>query len=280
MSALHTVRDARGQGLPGGGYARVISLVPSLTETLIELGLGERLVGRTRFCEHPTAAVESVPTVGGTKTPDLDAIRALAPDLVLACREENRREDVEALEDAGIAVHLIDPRDLDGVREALTGLAALLEARPQVEALLLELAAARARAAAFSRALAEARGGPPSTLCFIWRGPWMLAGRDCYINGMMEALGLANRAPDTGRYPALAPEALAALRPALLLLPDEPYAFTAQHASELFALGVAQAPGDCILLEGEDLSWYGSRSPRALDDLRQRLAAHFGLAAP
>ncbi len=280
MSALHTVRDARGQGLPAGGYARVVSLVPSITETLIELGLGERLVGRTRFCVHPAAAVEALPTVGGTKTPDLDAIRDLTPDLVLACREENRREDVEALEDAGIAVHLIDPRTLDDVREALTGLAALLEARPQVEALLLELAAARARAAAFARTLAEARGGAPSALCFIWRQPWMLAGQDCYINGVMNALGLANRAPETGRYPALAPEALAALRPALLLLPDEPYAFSAQHASELFALGVAREPADCLLVEGELLSWYGSRSPRALDTLGRQLAAHFGLAAP
>jgi iron complex transport system substrate-binding protein len=280
MSALHTVRDARGQGLPAGGYARVVSLVPSITETLIELGLGERLVGRTRFCVHPAAAVEALPTVGGTKTPDLDAIRELAPDLVLACREENRREDIEALEDAGIAVHLIDPRNLDGVHEFLTGLGALLDARAPVEALLLELAAARGRAAGFSRTLAETLGGPPSALCFIWRQPWMLAGTDCYINGMMAALGLANRAPATSRYPALAPEALAALHPALVLLPDEPYEFKAAHATELFSLGVAQAPADCLLVEGEDLSWYGSRSPRALDALRRRLAAHFGLAAP
>jgi ABC-type Fe3+-hydroxamate transport system substrate-binding protein len=277
---MPTVRDARGQGLPAGGYARVVSLVPSITETLIELGLGERLVGRTRFCVHPAETVAAIPTVGGTKTPDLDAIRDLAPDLVLACREENRREDIEALEDAGVAVHLIDPRTLDDVETFLAAFADLLEARRPVEALLAELAAARERAGVLARRLANEGQGPPGALCFIWRKPWMLAGRDCYINGVMEELGLANRAPDAGRYPALAPEALAALGPALVLLPDEPFAFTAEHAAELAALGVAQGAADCLLVEGEMLSWYGTRSPRALDALGRRLAAHFGVAAP
>lgn len=277
---MPTVRDARGQGLPAGGYARVVSLVPSITESMIELGLGERLVGRTRFCVHPAEAVAAIPTVGGTKTPELDTIRELAPDLVLACREENRREDIEALEDAGLAVHLIDPRSLDDVQGFLTALGQLLEARAPVEALLVELAAARGRAKALTRTLTGVLGGQPAALCFIWRKPWMLAGHDCYINGVMAELGLVNRAPENGRYPALAPETLAALGPALVLLPDEPFAFTAEHAAELVALGVARDPADCLLVEGEMLSWYGTRSPRALDALGRRLAAHFGVAAP
>lgn len=275
MSA-RTIKDARGIALPVGGYRRVVSLVPSVTETLVELGLGERLVGRTRFCVHPSPQVDALPAVGGTKTLDLEAIAALEPDLVIACREENRREDVEDLEGSGLAVHLIDPRDLDGVRRFLADLGALLELKGPVEALLAELDAARRRARDFAAAL-RAAGGAPRTLCLIWRRPWMAAGHDCYIDGVMRELGLVNTAPDSGRYPALGDADLAALAPTLLLLPSEPYAFEARHARELVDLGVAPDAAACLLVPGEDLSWYGSRSPRALDALRGLLAERLGL---
>ena len=113
-----------------GGARRVVSLVPSLTATVADLGAADRLVGRTRYCVEPPA-VRRVPALGGTKNPDIAAVVALAPDLVLACTEENRPEDLAALRAAGIRVHAVMPRSLDGVDRLLGDLGELLARLPR-----------------------------------------------------------------------------------------------------------------------------------------------------
>ncbi|MEV7216926.1 helical backbone metal receptor [Kitasatospora cineracea] len=218
---------------------RVVSLVPSLTEAVAVTAPG-LLVGATDWCSHP-AGLDAV-RIGGTKNPSVEAIRALRPDLVVANEEENRAPDLAALCAAGLAVWTTRIRDLD---QALDSLHRLL-----VDALRLPhpdwLAAAR-RAWDFPPPPRTVRAIAP-----IWRRPWMVLGRDTFAADLLRRLGvdlLPAEHPD--RYPRLTLDQLNALRPELLLLPDEPYRFTATDGPEAFpALPYA-------LLDGRHLTWYG-----------------------
>ena len=149
---------------------RIVSLVPSLTEACFALGLGDRIVGITEWCVHPADGVARLPKLGGTKTPDLAAIRALCPDLVIANREENRRRDVERLQAAGIPVWVTYPRSVREGAELLDELAAL-GAAPETIAAVVEPVRA-AVAAAEARRVAD----PTRVFCPIWRNPWMANG--------------------------------------------------------------------------------------------------------
>lgn len=234
---------------------RIVSLVPSATETLFALGAGGRLVGRTRWCTRPATRVARLPAVGGTKDPDLDAIRALRPDLVLANAEENRAQDLEALA-REVAVHVAFPRDVPGV---LADLAVLGERLGAPEA-----AAALAARIVAQRDALRVRARPFRFACAIWRGPWRFCGPDTYASALLQEAGGVNVAPPgPGRYPPLEPAELPAAAPDVVLLTSEPFPFRAEHAAELGPL----APR-ARLADGQLLGWHGARTEAGLAWLR------------
>ena len=220
---------------------RVVSLVPSTTETLLAWGVD--VVACTRFCEQPQLA-----HVGGTKDPDIDAIIGLHPDLVVVDREENRLPDADALNAAGLQLHVTHVTGLADVAPTLAALAAAVG----VEAHLTPLPPAQ----------------PPraTTAVLIWRRPWMALGRDTYGSTVLEHLGLANVLDGDERYPSVELTDLAA---DVILLPTEPYPFKARHVDEIAA---ARPGADVRIVDGADLLWWGVRTPAALDRLGRSLA--------
>ncbi len=244
---------------------RIVSLVPSLTETLFALGAAAALVGVTDFCVHPADGVAGLARVGGTKNPKLAAIRALRPDLVLANKEENRRRDVEALEAAGLPVFVTYARS---VREAVDEIVLL------GRVCATEAPAARIAAeveAALADALTRRRGAAPTaTAALIWRDPFMAVGGDTFAHDLLLCCGARNPIAGAGwsRYPRLDLRALEAAQPEVVLLPTEPYAFGERDRAELLALDCPAArAGRVHVIEGELLSWYGPRMPRALREI-------------
>ncbi|MGW4908252.1 helical backbone metal receptor [Streptomyces sp. NPDC004270] len=229
---------------------RVVSLVPSLTEAVAET-LPEVLVGATDWCTHP--ADLDVTRVGGTKNPALDRILALAPDLVIANEEENRAPDLDALRAAGVEVLVTEVRE---VPQAFRELARVLTA-----------CGARTRPRWLDEA-EEAWSAPvpePRTTAVvpIWRRPWMVLGRDTFAGDVLKRLGIENLyAAHPERYPRIPVAELNDARPHLVVLPDEPYRFTAGDGPEAF-------PGlPCALVSGRHLTWYGpslAAAPRLLD---------------
>jgi ABC-type Fe3+-hydroxamate transport system substrate-binding protein len=244
---------------------RVVSLVPSLTEALAWLGLAHHLVGVSDWCVHPAEVVAGLPKVGGTKTPRLASILELHPDLVIANHEENRRQDVERLEAAGVPVWVTYPRS---VREAVALLRELAEmgAESGARAGLVE-----PLEAAVTDALAARPAQGVRVFCPIWKSPWMSVGRDTYAHDLLAVCGGENVFADRKerRYPIVTLEEIAAASPEVILLPDEPYAFTAREQTELAALDVpAAANGRLHLIDGTLVSWYGPRIQRAIETLR------------
>ena len=219
---------------------RVVSLVPSATETLRAWGVEP--VACTRFCEQP-----DLPTVGGTKNPDVGGIVALAPDLVVVDEEENRLEDHDELVAAGLAVHVLSIRSLADVDEQLPELAATLGATWEPVG---PVAPRPIRRRAFVP---------------IWRRPWMALGEGTYGASVLAALGVAVVPPGAGRYPAVALEGLGSEPVDVVLVPSEPYAFTDAHLRELAAVAPPRR------VDGKDLLWWGVRTAGALERLGQRL---------
>ena len=248
---------------------RIVSLVPSWSETLFALGAGEALAGVTDFCVHPADGVQSLPRVGGTKNPNLAAIHALRPDLVLANKEENRRRDVEALEAAGFPVFVTYAR---GVREAVHEIRLLGQicgSDAPAARIAAEVENALARAAA-------GRVGAPATssVALVWRDPFMVVGGDTFAHDLLLCCGAHNpfAASGTSRYPRVELGALEAAQPEVILLPTEPYAFGERDRDELLALDCpASRAGRVHVIEGELLSWYGPRMPRALTTISSLL---------
>ncbi|MCX6466939.1 MAG: helical backbone metal receptor [Pseudonocardiales bacterium] len=228
---------------------RVVSIVPSLTEAVAATAPGV-LVAATDWCTHP--ADLDVPRIGGTKNPDVAAVVALAPDLVVANAEENRAPDLDALRAAGLAVHVTDIRTLD---DSFTGLAAMLAACGLARPAWLDDAQAAWDAVAVPAARRRA-------VVPIWRRPWMAVGRDTFTGSVLARLGVDNALEDDPeRYPRIDP---AALPPHdLVVLPDEPYLFTADDGPEAF-----DAPS--VLVSGRLLTWYG---PSLVDAARLLPAA-------
>ncbi len=233
---------------------RIVSLVPSLTELVWWLGCADELAGRTRFCVEPAGEIERVPAFGGTKTPDLAAIMGLAPDLVLANREENRREDIEALRAAGLEVLLTDP---NSVEEALAMIAAL-------GGLLGREAAAGRLVTDVRAAIGEgSRERRPRLFVPVWQNPLMGLAGGAYGDSVLAAAGAANVLGGRTRYPDVTLAEVAALAPEAILLPDEPYRFSERHTPTFAAI----AP--TALVDGKLLWWYGPRMPRAIRELRR-----------
>ena len=229
---------------------RVVSLVPSLTEA-IAVSLPGVLVGATDWCSHP--ADLDVTRVGGTKNPKLDPILALAPDLVIANEEENREPDLTALRGAGVEVLVTEVRD---VPQAFRELARVLDAcgTPSRPRWLDEA----------ERAWSELpRPGRRRTAVVpVWRRPWMVLGRDTFAGDVLARLGVDHAyAAHAERYLRATVDELRSAEPDLVVLPDEPYRFTADDGPEAFA-GLP-----CALVSGRHLTWYGpslGEAPRVL----------------
>ncbi|WP_371502362.1 helical backbone metal receptor [Kitasatospora sp. NBC_00374] len=241
-----TVPDDQGTLLRLGEVRRVVSLVPSLTEAVAVTAPG-LLVGATDWCTHP-AGLE-VTRIGGTKNPDTARIAALRPDLVIANEEENRAADVAALRAAGLAVWVTEIRTLDqalGSLDRLVTAACGLPRPPWLDE------AERAWHPSALPVLPALPGGPCRAVVPIWRRPWMVLGRDTFAGDLLRRLGVRQLYADhPERYPAVPVEELRAAAPELVVLPDEPYRFTAADGPEAFP-GIPSA-----LVSGRHLTWYG-----------------------
>jgi len=261
------VRDDAGRMLTRAAPARrIVSLVPSLTETFFALGCGDALVGITRYCTQPAGAVDAVARVGGTKNPDVAAIVALAPDLVVVNAEENRQEDFAALEAAGLTVFVSFSHRVRDVAELLTALGTLTGA---------PAAAAQLRAA-----LEVALGAAPPSVrrrvfCPIWKNPWISFNADTYAHDVLQRAGGDNVCGARAkRYCTVDLEAIAAAAPEVILLPDEPYVFSEKDRAALATLDRTPAwqSGRVHFVDGKALSWYGRRTGSALGYFRAILS--------
>ena len=236
---------------------RVVSLVPSLTESVAETRRA-LIVGATDWCTHP--ADLDAERVGGTKSPDVGAVVALRPDVVLANEEENRAPDLDALRAEGLAVWVTAPRTVD---EAIGSLDRMLR-----HACRLDRPAWLDAVAATWRQ--PYRGPRRTAFVPIWRRPWMALGRDTFAGDVLARLGVDNLlAADPERYPRVDVDEVRRRRPDLVVLPDEPYAFTVDEGREVF--GSWGVP--VVHVDGRDLTWYGPSLARARDRLAAALAA-------
>jgi len=230
--------------------SRVVSLVPSLTETLFDLGAGDVVVGITDFCIFPEGIER--PRVGGTKNPRIDEIRALSPDLVYMNLEENIARHATAIEEFA-PVFVTEPKTVDDVSTLITTLGAIHRRHDRARELTDALASERGTVAPFTFAVP------------IWKKPWMWCGGDTYVSNLVESIGGSNVLRDRERYPSLAIEEVLTLRPDIIFLPDEPYEFSTEDAAEIRgARVIGPFPGHLF-------TWHGTRTILGLRFLSERL---------
>ena len=249
---------------------RIVSLVPSWTETLFALGLGQAVVGVTRYCVEPAAATAALPKIGGTKNPDLKAIVELAPDLVIANAEENRREDIEQLRAAGVTVFTTYPRKISGAVESIIKLGATLgcdaAARAMARTIVLAVSEIETQVGVWAKLRFR-------VFCPIWKNPWMAFNADTYAHDVLRMVGFNNIFAAAGeRYPRTSIEAALAQRPDFVLLPNEPYAFGPKDVEELKPLLPPALSRRLVLIDGRDLHWYGAHMVTGLKSLAALLS--------
>ena len=242
---------------------RIISLVPSQTELLFDLGLGNRVVGITKFCIHPEEWFHTKPRVGGTKQVDIEKVRALKPDLIIGNKEENAQADIEALEQE-FPVWMSDVKDLDEALEMIIQVGRITATEDKAEEICNGIRSAFAKLQPLT--------DPLSVAYFIWQKPWMLAGDGTFIRDMLGRCGFTSvTANEAGRYPELDDAQLAAIDPDLVLLSSEPFPFKEEHVRTVNMI----LPGTPVrLVDGEMFSWYGShllKAPAYFEQLVARL---------
>jgi ABC-type Fe3+-hydroxamate transport system substrate-binding protein len=241
---------------------RIVSLVPSQTELLAHLELDEKVAGITKFCIHPAAWFRTKTRVGGTKQVKMDIVHQLRPDLVIANKEENVKEQVEELA-SHYPVWISDVNNLEDAREMIGEVGKMTGKEEGSEKLITRISEN------FSGLTPPGRR--PKTCYLIWRNPYMTIGGDTFIHSMLETAGFDNIFKQLQRYPALTIDELKAADPELLFLSSEPFPFRQQHARELQGL---LPHTKIILVDGEIFSWYGSRlllAPGYFKKLRQEL---------
>jgi len=241
---------------------RIVSLVPSITETLCALGLADALVGITVYCVEPREVVRGKTRIGGEKDPDLEKIRRLEPDLVVANIEENRRDHVETLRSWSIPVWVTFPRTVEEGIRLIAELGAVTGTEARAADLLGEIEPLYQRVRS-----AAARRAPVAVFYPIWRGPYMTINRDTYIHDMLRVCGARNVFADRPeRYPTVTLDEVAGERPAVILLPDEPFRFRRAHLADF--TGYLEVPavrdGRIHLVDGKPFSWHGPRIAEAL----------------
>jgi ABC-type Fe3+-hydroxamate transport system substrate-binding protein len=233
---------------------RIVSLVPSLTEFLVDIGVGDRLVGRTKFCIHPKDAVAEIPTFGGTKNPKVDAIVDAGADLVVMNREENRREDFESLY-GRTDVLLTDILTVADALREMRRIGVAVGCGDASEKLCHQIESALPAKCATTIDVAY----------FIWREPWMVVGGNTYINDVLQRFLMHNVFADMERYPEIDLVSLRSRNPSLILLSSEPYPFKDKHIAEIKAI----LPDARVeLVDGEWFSWYGSRMLPSFKSMR------------
>jgi ABC-type Fe3+-hydroxamate transport system substrate-binding protein len=217
-------------------------------------------VGRTRYCTQPPRAVGKVAKVGGTKKIDVRRVLGLEPDLIVAVREENSREDVEKLAEAGVPIFLGAPETVDGAVRMLRELAARVEG-PLAQDVLAPIERVVER-------LRMRHGSRHKVFTPIWKNPYMGAGSDTYVHDLLKMSGGENVCGRAARYPTVTLREIEALGPEVVLLPDEPYPFSAEDLPEFYALDIPAAKGDRIhLVDGKLLTWYGPRMAGSLTQI-------------
>jgi len=228
--------------------ARIISLVPSQTELLFDLGVASRVFGVTKFCIHPVEA-KSKTIVGGTKNFHFDTIDSLKPALIIGNKEENDQASILHLRDH-FPVWLSDITTLDDAIAMIKEVGEMVNADGASKRIVHDIGKAFDNLAKLP---------PLRVLYFIWRKPWMVAGTDTFIHHLISRLGLENVAP-ASRYPVLTLQEISQIHPDIIFLSSEPYPFAHKHQQELQQLCPASR---IILVDGEMFSWYGSRLKKA-----------------
>jgi ABC-type Fe3+-hydroxamate transport system substrate-binding protein len=242
---------------------RLVSLVPSITETLCALGLADVLVGITVYCVEPREAVRAKTRIGGEKNPDLEKIRGLEPDLVIANVEENLRDHVETLRSWSIPVWVTYPRTVAEGIQLIADLGWMTGTDARASELVRQIEPLYERVVRTT-----ARRAPVAVFYPIWRGPYMTINRDTYIHDMLRVCGGRNVFADRAeRYPTVTLDEVAAERPAVILLPDEPFRFRRAHVADFAPFAGVPAVRDerIHLVDGKPFSWHG---PRIADALR------------
>lgn len=242
---------------------RIVSAVPSLSEAVCFIGAADRLVGRTDWCTEPRAILERLPSVGGTKKLAIETILSLRPDLLLANKEENRRQDIEQLNNLGIPVWVSNPNTVVESLDVFTSLLTLNENCRAGRAIIEEV----------RNVLNSQRSATPiPVFCPIWREPWMSPGPDTYIHSLLAVAGGTNIFAEQRRrrYPNVSIEEVVSRDPAVVLLPSEPYQFTEEDRRMFLSLPIQAARTRQIyLVDGSLLTWHsGPRMAPALSTLR------------
>jgi ABC-type Fe3+-hydroxamate transport system substrate-binding protein len=256
------------RGLPirlGEVPPRVVSLCPSITETLVSIGGLPHLVAATRYCVRPKGMLWGLPRIGGTKSPDIGRILDLKPDLVFANEEENRREDVEKLKEQGVAVDVTFPRKVADVPPTIRGWGRRLggESMAQAEALAsrvekeLSLLESETRASRFPFAY------------WIWRDPWMTVSDDTYVADLLRLGGGSNVfGSEAARYPTASPQQAVARGARAHFFPSEPYPFRPEK-HEALARRLFGVEGTFFFVPGDDYCWHGARTLDGLARIRE-----------
>jgi ABC-type Fe3+-hydroxamate transport system substrate-binding protein len=237
---------------------RIVSLVPSQTELLYDLGLGDRVVGITKFCVHPIEWRKTKTIVGGTKKFNMDVIGQLEPDLILGNKEENYQEGIDALR-LKYPIWMSDIYTLEDAISMIQSVGEITQTENKAMKLVTEIEQT------FKDLL------PTQThkvLYLIWKDPWMAVGKNTFIDSMLKKIGLKN-VVGVGRYPELSLNEIQALSSEVILLSSEPFPFNQQHIDELQQF---MPSSKIILVDGEMFSWYGSRLVKAPDYFRQVVA--------
>ncbi len=284
--SYHSRMESPVDGVPW----RVVSLVPALTETLFDLDLGDRLIAITNYCVRPANKVESVARVGGTRHPDISRIIAMQPDLVLMNDEVNRHVDAKALQAAGVAVWVTSSRTVFDVLNLLWNIMDVFD-HPAMVPRVREIERAYDYTIGTSRIQEPVRVFVP-----LWRDPWITFNKETYAHDVLRVCGgynicadqtrrllleadadQATRWPDDDdprlagmdrRFPQVSLDDVTAAQPDVILLPDEPYAFTGDDVDRLYALDVPAAhTGRVHTIDGSLLTWHGTRVTYALRDL-------------
>lgn len=231
---------------------RIVSIVPSQTELLYDLGLDNEVVGITKFCVHPAEWFSTKERVGGTKKLNIDKICELKPDLIIANKEENEKEQIEELA-REFPVWISDIKNIPDALQMIQVVGLITDREQKANSLVDEIVA--------GFTLLQKAATPRRVAYFIWYNPWMSVGRDTFINNMISIIGWKNVLADRQRYLEINLEELRSYNPNLVLLSSEPFPFQEKHIAEVKAI---LPDAEVILVDGEMFSWYGSRMMKAI----------------
>ena len=239
---------------------KIISLVPSQTELLHDLGLEDEVIGITKFCIHPNSWYRKKKRIGGTKRLRMEMIRELGPDLILANKEENTQEEIEILQ-SEFNVYTSDVHDLNTALKMIREVGTLTHRLSQAE-LIIEKVETSFNTLSPSGVILKG-------VYLIWRNPIMLSGRATFINDMLKRIGIENMAAEASRYPEIDIKTMQKMKPDVVLLSSEPFPFSEVHRIKFQEL---LPDSRVILVDGEMFSWYGSRLIQAPDYFRRLMS--------